>query len=298
MFYKNWMSYLKDEAKITKVAMPGSHNSATMGMPFVAECQKGSLYDQYACGVRMFDIRLKMTRNGKLYAAHGITKGMPAQQVFKNLKTVIDESDEFFVLGIKTYTNQKIGPVTLKYQGNSDETNRLIKEYLSPEKFAFTDFENINDVTLGDIRKSGKKYIIINKDKEYDYSCDCPMPDLWDKQIFGCKPEKFASAVVELLRAAPADGFLWFQTQETPNFGTENGISKFPNKLDLVNKPYFPRITAQIASDPLLLEKVGIIAGDFMTADLLKANEILNLNLLKGIVKEDLVGKFAAEIGK
>ena len=37
MFYENWMSYIKDDAKITKIAMPGSHNSGTMGMIRFAE---------------------------------------------------------------------------------------------------------------------------------------------------------------------------------------------------------------------------------------------------------------------
>ena len=48
----------------------------------------------------------------------------------------------------------------------------------------------------------------------------------------------------------------------------------------------------------MLLEKVNIVAGDFMTRDYMKANEILSLNLLKGIVKDEMRAEYAAAIGK
>ena len=101
MFFKNWMSYLKDDAKITKIVMPGSHNAQTAGMNKLGRCQCGSLYEQYLCGVRYFDIRIKSDRKGRLFAAHGIIKGMPAEEVFASLKKILDESDEFFIIDLK-----------------------------------------------------------------------------------------------------------------------------------------------------------------------------------------------------
>lgn len=298
MFYKNWMSYIKDDAKVTKIAMPGTHNSGTMGMNKFARCQNGSLYEQYAYGVRFFDIRLKADKKGNLFIAHGIAKGMPAEHAFESVKMILDESDEFFVLGIKTYMNQKIGPIKLSYDGNTAETNRLIKEYLSPEKYALTDCENIGEMTMGDIRKSGKKYIIINKEKEYDYSCDCPMPDPWDPTVYGYKPQKFAKEILNYLRDIETEGFFWFQTQQTPNLGTENGWTKWPDDLDETIRPLFPQIIKDIEADPVMLERVNIVAGDFMTRDLMKASKILGLNLLKGIVKDELKAEYTAKISR
>ena len=298
MFYKSWMSYIKDDAKITKIAMPGSHNAATMGMNTFAKCQNGSLYEQYTYGVRFFDIRLKADKKGRLFVAHGIAKGMPAALAFESLKMIFDESDEFFVLSIRTYMNQRFGPIKLNYDGNTAETNRLITEYLSPEKYALTDFENIADLTLGDIRKSGKKYIIINREKEYVYSCDCPLADPWDATVYGYKPQKFAKEILKYLKEIETDGFFWFQTQQTPNLSTENGWTKWPTDLEKLSAPLFPQIMADVAADDTMLEKVNIVAGDFMTNTKSKANEILNLNLLKGIVKDDLKQQYATKIGK
>lgn len=293
MFYKNWMSYLKDDAKITKIVMPGSHNAATMGMSKLGRCQGGSLYEQYLCGVRYFDIRIKAKRNGKLVAAHGVINGMPVSKVFESLRKILEESDEFFVISLKTYMNQGFGPIKLSYNSNTAETSRLIKEYLSPEKYALTDFENIGDVTMGDIRKSGKKYIIINADKEYDYSCDCPLADPWDATVYGYEPEKFIKEIQKYLIEIETEGFFWFQTQQTPNIGTQNGWTKWPDDLDKPVRKLFPQLIEDIAADPVKLEKINIIAGDFMSQDYMKANHILRLNLLKNTVKDELREKFS-----
>ena len=298
MFYNNWMSYIKDDARITKIAMPGSHNSATMGMPKLARCQNGSLFEQYQYGVRFFDIRLKADKKGRLFVAHGVMKGMPAQLAFESLKMIFEQSDEFFVVKMMTYMNQQIGPFKLSYKGNSDETSRLIKEYLNPEKYALTGYGDISGLTMGDIRKSGKKYIIINEHKEYDFSNDCPVMGPWDSTVYGYKPEKFAKEIVNYLRKLDTDGFFWFQTQQTPNLGTENGWTKWPDDLDKISRVYFPQIISEISADPKLVEKVNIVAGDFMTADYMKAKEILALNLVKGIVKDELTDEYKKAIGK
>ncbi|MBQ2974230.1 MAG: hypothetical protein IJE19_07730 [Clostridia bacterium] len=298
MFYKNWMSYIKDEAKITKIAMPGTHNSGTMGMSKLARCQNGTLFEQYQYGVRFFDIRLKADRKGRLFVGHGIMTGMPAQLAFESLKMILEQSEEFFVIKMMTYMNQQIGPFKLSYKGNKDETSRLIREYLSPEKYALTGYGDISSLTMGDIRKSGKKYIIINENKEYDFSNDCPVLGPWSSEVYGYKPEKFAKEIVSYLRNLDTDGFFWFQTQQTPNLGTENGWTKWPDDLDKLSRKYFPGIIAEIAADPKLVEKVNVVAGDFMTADYMKANEILSLNLNKGIVKDEMVEKYKRAIGK
>ncbi len=298
MFYKNWMSYIKDDAKVTRIAIPGSHNSATVGMNKFARCQAGTLYEQYEHGLRMFDIRLKANKKGELFVAHGIMKGITAEEAFRDLKKIFDETNEFFIIGLRTYMNQKIGPVKLSYNGNTAETSRLIREYLNPEKYALTDVSDIGSLTLGDLRKSGKKYVIINENAEYDFSVNCPMPYPWESDVYGMKPEKFSKIILKYLDEIDTDGFFAFQTQQTPNPGTENGWMKWPDDLDEMIRPFFPKIIADIAADPVKLAKVNIIVGDFMTFDYMKSNEILSLNLHKDIVKEELKEEFRKAIGK
>lgn len=294
MFFEKWMSYIKDDAKITKIAMPGTHNSGTKGMHRFARCQNGTLFEQFQHGVRYFDIRLRADKKG-LRIAHGILKGMPAREAFASFRKILDSSDEFLVISIQTYMNQKVGPFKLSYNGNTDETDALISEYLEPEKYALTDFDDIRNVTIGDIRKAGKKYIIINEKEEYKYSVKGPMLGPWDPNIFGLKPEKFVAENLKFLKNLESEGFFWFQTQQTPNPGTEVGMT-WPDDLEKMSKPLFPSMMKQVADDPGMLEKVNIVAGDFMTADLMKAKIILNLNLLKGIVKDELKEEYIAAI--
>ncbi len=297
MFYENWMSCIKDDAKITKIAIPGAHNAGTRGMMPLGCCQNGTLVEQFCYGVRKFGIRLKANNKGKLFIAHGISKGITADEAFRELAQIVNNYDDFIILDIRTYPAQGIGPFHFKYQSDASDVDKLIEKYLSPEKYAFTDFDDIKNVTLGDIRRSGKKYIILNAKKEYKYSCDCQLLEPWDPKVFGLKPEAFVKENLKYLRDLESDGFFWFQSQQTPNFGTEIGI-KTPKKLDEMGRPLFPGMMAEIAADPKMLEKVNIVAGDFMTRDHMKSNEILAFNLLKGVVKDEKIAEYSAAIGK
>lgn len=296
MFYENWMSYIKDEAKITKLAIPGAHNACTKGMIFMACCQNGMPLQQYRYGVRKFGVRLTVSHD-KLYIAHGITRGMPADEAFESFGKIVGEYDDFFILDIRTYPGQKIGPVSVSHDSDPAMVDELIEKYLNPAEYALTDIPDLKTLTLGDIRKSGKKYVIHSAREEYKYSKDIKLLEPWDPVVFGLKPEKFTKECLNYLRELDSDGFFWFQTQQTPDLGTENGL-KWPNTLDKLDRPYFPQIMADIAADPELLAKVNIVAGDFMTADHMKENEILYLNLLKNVVKPEKREEYARAIGK
>lgn len=296
MFYENWLTYIVDDAKITKVAIPGAHNSGTKGMNVTACCQNGTPLDQYRYGVRKFGIRLSQKKNN-LYIAHGIMKGMTADEAFSYFGEIVRSYDDFFILDVRAYQKQTVGPFTLSNHSDPELVDELIDKYLQPEKYALTDIPDLKALTVGDIRKSGKKYVIHNADEEYKFSRDIKLLEPWDPVVFGLKPERFAKECVNYLRELDSDGFFWFQSQQTPNIGTENGL-KWPKALDEEDRIYFPQIIEEIASDPVLLDKVNIIAGDFMTRDHMKENYILWLNLLKNIVKPELREEYAKAIGK
>ena len=296
MFYENWLTYIVDDAKITKVAIPGAHNSGTKGMNVTACCQNGTPLDQYRYGVRKFGIRLSQKKN-KLYIAHGIMKGMTADEAFSYFGEIVRSYDDFFILDVRAYQKQTVGPFTLSNHSDPELVDELIDKYLQPEKYALTDIPDLKALTVGDIRKSGKKYVIHHADEEYKFSRDIKLLEPWDPVVFGLKPERFAKECVNYLRELDSDGFFWFQSQQTPNIGTENGL-KWPKALDDEDRIYFPQIIEEIASDPVLLDKVNIIAGDFMTRDHMKENYILWLNLLKNIVKPELREEYAKAIGK
>lgn len=58
----NWMGKLADETPLYDLTIPGTHDSGASyaGLLGVGQCQSLSIADQLACGVRYFDIRLKL----------------------------------------------------------------------------------------------------------------------------------------------------------------------------------------------------------------------------------------------
>ncbi len=292
MIYSKWMSYIIDDAKINKVVIPGAHNAGSYGMSKMACCQDDDFYTQYKYGIRHFCIRLDTAKDGTIVLAHGMTKGVSFESVLYQFRKMLQKNQtEFFIFDIREYYDQKFGPVTLHYKADPKKVDELMAEYIDPEKNAFCDFDKISDVTMGDIRSSGKRYIIINEKKDYKYSCDCPCILPWDKKVFGSAAPDFARETLRIFDENSTDGFYWFQTQQTPNFGTDVGIT-IPRKLDMSLRPYYKDIIEQVAVAPERLEKVNIIAGDFMTYDYSKVRDILRLNLVKCIVKPGLEAEY------
>lgn len=288
MIYTNWMSYISDDVKLTNLVIPGAHNAGSYGMSKMAECQKDNLFVQFEHGIRQFCLRLNTDRKGNIVLAHGITKGDLFENALKDIKKALEMyPDEFILFDVREYYPQKFGPITLTYKADKDKVDSLLKKYLDPENNAFYDFEHISDVTVGDIRKSGKRFILINENEDYKFSKSCEQILPWEKDVNGAKAEKFANETLRFFDDYKSDGLYWFQTQQTPNLGTEIGVTN-PKKLDDDLVKYFHIMIDGIASTPRYLERANIIAGDFMTRDYSKCRQILKLNLLKGNVKPEL----------
>ncbi len=292
MIYTKWMSCIKDEVKLTSLVIPGAHNAGSYGMRGIAECQSDNLFVQFEHGIRQFCLRLNTDRKGNIVLAHGVTKGDLFENALKDIKKALDMyPSEIILLDVREYYPQKFGPITLTYKADKSKVDELLEKYISPSENAFCDFGHISEVTLGDIRKSGKRFILINDNEDYKYSRNCEQILPWEKQVNGAKAEKFANETLRFFDDYKTDGLYWFQTQQTPNLGTEIGVTS-PKKLDDELVKYFDVMIDGIASTPRYLERANIIAGDFMTRSFDKSRSILRLNLLKGNVKPELEKEF------
>lgn len=285
MFYENWMSYLKDEAKLIDVVMPGSHNAGTYKMIPFAKCQGGSLYEQYKYGVRFFDTRFHISLSGKLVFEHGIMSGSSFEEGLADIRKMMENNDsEFFVFDLHFPKEEYLVPhIGRKYKQDFDLVNKMLEKYIEPSKYALTDYENIADVTMGDIRKSGKRYILNFRDGNINDALDIPLATPWRPDYYGMQVDGFFENSLKFFDEVPHDSLFCYFTQRTPGIGTEAGLHN-PITLEKDVKKNFHKLISKIENDPALLARVNIVAGDFMTDSHHKINQLLRLNLKKNLV--------------
>lgn len=285
MNFANWMSCIKDDVKLVDVVIPGSHNSGSRRMIRQACCQNATLAEQFRHGVRQFCLRLTTSKiTGKIVFCHSVITGVSLESELKELRKVMDENpSEFVIFDVCEYCDEKVGPITFKFRAEPKEVDRLFEKYLNASKYALTDFEKISDVTMRDIRKSGKRFMIINEKADYEYSVNCDYVNPWSPERHGKLAPKFVERAAEVFDKEEKKGIFVLQTQQTAGFDAEVKFAP-PNKLDRIIKPYYPRIFEIIKENPKYLSLVNVISGDFMAENDYKIKLILELNLLKNNV--------------
>lgn len=276
------MKQLKDDVKIRDIIMPGTHNSGSRKMILpMANCQNMTLREQFEKGVRYFDIRLDTSR-GRVVFSHSIIMGKPIEDDLREFgKALVANPSEFSVICIKRYGNDTIGPIHHKCNADRSEVDRILAATINPAAFALTDFRDIGEVTLGDARKSGKRYILINDEKEYKFSKSCTLDCSWQSERNGKALDEFIPGMRDAFDETEGKGFFVLETQQTGGPGTAVGLSSPAT----VYRRFLPRsgeITDMIAGNPEYLKKANVIAGDYMGDDEEWVNRIIGLNTIKG----------------
>lgn len=72
--YASWMKYLPDNAYVSGVSIPGTHDAATSTLNIWSKCQSKTLQQQLELGVRFFDLR--PTGSDDLMIYHGSSTGV------------------------------------------------------------------------------------------------------------------------------------------------------------------------------------------------------------------------------
>ena len=299
MFYKEWMKYIRDDVRLIDVVMPGTHNAGSYGMISFACCQDDDLYTQFAYGVRQFCIRYHGGKHGKIRLSHGVAMGKPLTHALKSMRRMIEENDsEFFIFDMREYNPQPVGPFTFVSRADEEVVAKLLNEYLNADELCFTDYEHISEITFEKIRKSGKRFVILNYRDAYpwckgNYGLDSP----WNPGLHGKKAPTFANEVFSHFDDEYSGGVFCFQTQQTPGFDAEVGFVS-PRELDKSLRPYYQSFLDTIKDNEYYLKRANVIFGDFMTEDYSKCREIIRLNLFKDTVREECREAFEAELNK
>ena len=120
----DWMSRLPNDAMLSSLTIPGTHDSGALHSISLAKCQSWSLAEQLQAGIRFFDLRLHVIKD-KLRVYHGcIDMKMECDEImiiFKNFLTAHptetifmalkqEEDDEDSTKNMETLVNEYIAP--------------------------------------------------------------------------------------------------------------------------------------------------------------------------------------------
>lgn len=154
--YQTWMGELGDDTKISKLSIPGTHNSAACrtALPSV-QCQGESVTEQLKHGVRFLDIRVgRMLVGGKKDQELQVIHGKFPVKIPFPLK-LLDALDEVYKFLQENPSETVI--VSLKQEGSDDWDNdqdefakAIWNNYIDPQKDRW--YLNPGIPTLGDAR--------------------------------------------------------------------------------------------------------------------------------------------------
>ena len=160
----NWLSMVKDDTKVCKLSIPGTHDTMT-GMGFyqpvlkyvfntTAISQVSTLEEQMACGLRFFDIRPVVSidtlatdpaEKQILRLSHGISEiDVTFEETIDQLQRYLkDHPSEFFIAKLQADNGME----------NQNNWTVLLNKILSKQKYQGLFVENWRpDITVGEMR--------------------------------------------------------------------------------------------------------------------------------------------------
>lgn len=291
-----WMSYIKDDALLRQIVIPGSHDAGTNGMPWYSKTQSRNIDDQLACGTRYFDLRIKM-KKGECRIYHGPAYSLYLKDVLAQTRDfLIANPSECVILDVHKFGNAEAKPKTVE----------MLDEYLGGmfvEKPADkSDLEYIENLTLGEVRgkcvliwgdvdeyaSAGGRYLLRNDDHG-DVSVGCLQSFYeknWNRYYSSEKYIKKAiPAYIDKYKAS-AGGLFVLQSQLTDGFAVFG--PRFKEGQHEKNMNAYVVSLAEREE----LDCINIIMRDFVSPN--KNALAIRLNASKQLVKEDKAELFAA----
>lgn len=302
---QHWMSYLKDEAVLSEVVMPGAHDAGTLGSDVAWETQKGDIGEQLYAGVRYFDVRVSYnTKENANMFVHANSDdyvlpfafGVMFSDGLADISSFIAENkEEIIILDFQhTWAKYEEG-VIAQLEKELDMSKVLTKE----------NCDNPSELTMGDMRRLGKNVIIIYKEgnnglcdqKNYLFERSEFLQSDYDGNIHKKSADELIAHFDTYYEAKKDGVFFVLQSQLTgsPLMEREKSIR---NKANAFVRALAKEENAQ------KLAKTNIVMRDFITSDIDGAESsdttvksIVILNAVKGMIKEDKLEMFKKSTG-
>lgn len=154
--YNNWMERIRDDALLSELALPGTHDSSTFTsiLPF-AKTQVLSFSEQLNYGIRFFDIRMRHSKN-KFTLCHGsINLGLMFSDFLDEVTKFLREHPSEVVL-FRLKEDQDPG-------NNTRSMGETLREYLHTYKSAYLR----KTYTHIPLKEARGKFLIISDNYEF-----------------------------------------------------------------------------------------------------------------------------------
>lgn len=293
-----WQSAIKDETLLKNVAIPGSHDAGTDGMPWYSKTQSREIDDQLACGTRYFDLRIKV-KNGEARIYHGPAVSLYLKDILKDVSDFLTaHPSESVILDFQDFDKDDAKTKSLE----------LIDEYLTGKIVANdtqkTDMEFIDALTIGEIR--GKCLIFWGKNDGIAQS---------DNRVFQ-RNDNTGSRANSCMHSYYTQKWNWYYSSKKyidkalPAYidmykQQGGGLFVLQGQLTdgmLIRGPRYREATHEknmndyvvLLSESEDLSYINIVMRDFVSP--MKNTYTLILNISKGIVKDECKSDYAAMI--
>lgn len=284
-FYSSWQNSIIDDAKLSDVVMPGSHDAGSAGMMPLAQTQGHSIADQLICGVRYFDLRVKF-QGDDLVIFHDIITGQKFDKVLKEISEFIQaHPTEFLVLDF-----QHLGDTA------HEATVQAIKDGLNLTKaMKKSELPVIENATMRDIRELGYNFVVVwsntqeTFDEDFLYPRSTSLKSPYDGDVHKKSPEELIEHFQTYYDGYNGEGLFVLQAQRTAPF-----ILVKPSALENEFKPQINEYVASLATSSYL-NKTNIIMRDFVSHDITNVKLIIRLNITKNLIKEECLDAFTAQ---
>jgi len=276
---RNWMSKIDDNTLLSKLTIPGTHDSAARYGSGPYRCQYMSVNEQLYAGVRFFDIRL-IYENGELMAYHGETSsGKQYITLAEICQNMIDFTKaypgESFILSIK---NEK----PYKDANEMQAFNKAVKDQVELQSHKWYTEETVKGLKLGVVRDKMillRRYDATEKfatdvttwrdDRSFTISDYIHVQDEYNVNAAGVAGEKWP-LVENMLKGAPDGKEDEYYINFTSGTG---GITPNPVQVAQGNGGTIPKGINVFLGDYLNANKskkrLGIVVMDFPTYEII-----------------------------
>lgn len=176
----------------------GSHNSFTYLKPsnflgkvlrFTAKCQEVDVFEQYKLGVRVFDLRIRQNKHGRLTIAHGVVEYAGSQEELNDALMFFNERGDVHVRVMletrtkvtKSKEQEEWFVVTCKmlekeyenihfYGGHLTSSNIRLYKFKGDELSSCGYHASVDKTSFID---DAWPYLYARKHNDFDYARDC-----------------------------------------------------------------------------------------------------------------------------